>query len=311
MKPNLVICLSLWCSSFTAYAQTMPPAQATSVAVANDAAKPADYTLTTIHVESMGKPLPLRLHSSLTRNHQPGAVIVLFHGGGWTEGEAAWMDNLAQQFVRQGMLAVAVEYRLARDGLTPFDALADARAAIRWLRREAARLHIHPEKIVALGTSAGAHLAAATAVFDEATGSDISAMPNALILRSPAIATSQSAWFRQLVGGAAQAAALSPDLHLRRGLPPSLLLQGEQDNLTPAADAKRFCQHMQALGNLCRLKIYPDVGHLFTRNLTQQEQPDYRAIDQQVSQDAMQTSLAFLRELGFIPPASNTTAKSH
>src|SRR5690606_35747900 len=198
---------------------------------------------------SLGAKIGVRVFSPSRNNDQSRSAIVLFHGGGWNEGDASWMDAIATQYVNLGMVAISVDYRLARDGLTPFDAVADARSAIRWVRQEAVRLGVNPDKIAALGTSAGAHLAASTAIFDEPWGSDSSSVPNALVLRSPAISVARSTWFQKLSGGAPQAAALSPILHIRAGLPPMILLQGEEDNVTPASDARLFCQRMQERGN--------------------------------------------------------------
>jgi acetyl esterase len=231
------------------------------------------------------------------------SAIVLFHGGGWSEGDASWMDPIAEGYATLGLVAISVGYRLSRDGVTPFDAVADARNAIRWVRRESSRLRIDPNKIVALGTSAGGHLAASTAVFDEPFGSDVSSMPNAVVLRSPAVSVAKSRWFQKLSGGAAQAAALSPVLHVRSGMPPMIVLQGEEDSVTPASGAREFCQRMQERGNTCTLKLYPGVGHLFTRNLANQEVPDYTAIDRDVSRDAGEAAIAFLRAHGFIAAA--------
>jgi dienelactone hydrolase len=83
-----------------------------------------------------------------------------------------------------------------------------------------------------------------------------------------------------------------------------ILLQGEQDNVTPASGARDFCQRMQERGNTCTLKLYPDVGHLFTRNLASQEVPDYAAIDREVSKDAGDAAVAFLIQHGFMADAS-------
>ena len=229
-------------------------------------------------------------------------AIVLFHGGGWSEGEAAWMDGLAARFVEHGLVALSVDYRLSRDGVTPFDAVADSRNAIRWVRDNADRLGIDPTRVAALGTSAGAHLAASAAVFDERWGNATSGAPDLLVLRSPAIAVADSTWFQRLAGGTAQAAALSPDLHVRAGLPPMLLLQGDADNVTPAAGARTFCQRVEQAGGTCELELYPGVGHLFTRNLEQQEIPDYSAIDRDVSRDASEKTIAFLARHDFFDP---------
>lgn len=231
-------------------------------------------------------------------------ALVLFHGGGWTEGEAGWMDGVAEQYARLGFVTVSVEYRLSGGATTPFDAVADARNAIRWVRREATRLGVDPHKVAALGTSAGAHLAAAAAVFDEPWGDAHSSVPNALVLRSPAVSVEGSAWFQKLAGGASKAAALSPVLHVRAGLPPMLLLQGAEDNVTLASDAKRFCERMEQQGNVCELTVYPGVGHLFTRNLSNQEVPDYGAIDRAVSLQASEAGVAFLTRLGLVGAAN-------
>ena len=233
----------------------------------------------------------------------PRAAIVLFHGGGWSVGDASWIYPTARVLAGQGMVAIAVDYRLSdQKTVTPFDSVADARAAIRWVRANAGALGIDPEKVAAGGISAGGHLAAATAVFDEPGGAPQSARPDLLVLWSSAVAVSEDGWFTRLSGGPAQAAALSPDRYIRAGLPAAILLQGTEDSVTPAAGAKRFCKRMQQAGNTCELVLYPGVGHLFTHNLQQQENPDYKAIDREIDDDADRKAIAFLRKHGFIAP---------
>lgn len=250
--------------------------------------------------DSGGARVDVRITEPMGASARSRPAILLFHGGGWSEGEASWMDAVAEQYAALGFVAVSVEYRLSKDGVTPFDAVEDARNAIRWVRADAVRLGIDARRVVALGTSAGAHLAASTAIFDEPSAGVPSSVPDALVLRSPAVSVEASGWFRRLAGGRAQAAALSPSLHIRRGLPPMLLLQGAEDNVTPAADARVFCDRMRAQGNTCELEIYPGVGHLFTRNLGHQEIPDYASIDRPVGDAAHKATLAFLERHGFL-----------
>ncbi|MEJ6004913.1 alpha/beta hydrolase [Paucibacter sp. AS339] len=286
----------------------MKTAQAAFLAVLlvlGSPAKAADAATPTVEkITSQGAKIEVRVFYPINGGEKARSAVVLFHGGGWSEGDASWMDSIAEQYAELGLVAISVDYRLSRDGVTPFDAVADARNAIRWLRRESSRLRINPNKVVALGTSSGGHLAASTAIFDEPFGSDVSSIPNALVLRSPAVAVANSVWFQKLSGGVAQAASLSPVLHVRSGLPPMILLQGELDNVTPASGAIEFCRRMQDRGNTCKLKLYPGVGHLFTRNLADQEVPDYRAIDKDVTKDASDAAIAFLREHGFIADAN-------
>lgn len=108
--------------------------------------------------------------------------------------------------------------------------------------------------------------------------------------------------FRKLAGGAAQAAALSPDLHVRHGMPPTVIVQGAEDTVTPADGARRFCDHLRRAHTTCELHVCDGVGHLFTRNLARQEEPDYTALDAGIRAQANAAIVAFLREPGFTRP---------
>ena len=75
------------------------------------------------------------------------------------------------------MVGISVEYRLLRQqGVSVFDAVADSRPAVRYLRAHAPALGIDPARIVVTGGSAGAHLAVGTALFDgiDTAGEDTS-----------------------------------------------------------------------------------------------------------------------------------------
>ena len=73
-------------------------------------------------------------------------------------GERQWYDGLIQQFAQRGYVAVTVTYRLAPK--YPFPAaIHDVKAAVRWLRGNAAKYHVDPDRIGMTGGSAGGHLA--------------------------------------------------------------------------------------------------------------------------------------------------------
>jgi acetyl esterase/lipase len=158
---------------------------------------------------------------------EPGAAqrsaIVLFHGGGWAMGEPEWAFSRARHFAERGMVAVAAQYRLSdQKEITPREAMADASAAIRWVRAQAGSLGIDPQRVAAYGWSAGAHLAASTAVFDAKTpGDGASAQPDALVLVSPAVSLGTDRWVQRLLMDRGSARDISPDEHVRKGLPSS------------------------------------------------------------------------------------------
>jgi acetyl esterase/lipase len=228
------------------------------------------------------------------REGEKANAILLFHGGGWSAGEPAWTFATAQRFADSGLVAVAVQYRLATGDVTPIDALDDACAAFAWIRSSANEFGLS-ELVAGYGVSAGGHLVAATVTVG-CPGDG--AGPDALLLWSPALDPVGDGWFARLLQGRAAAADLSPARHVGPLTPPTCIVHGEKDTLTPLAGVRRFCAAMDALGRRCELHLYPDVGHLLTRNLTNQESdfdPDPVARADGIAQHAR-----FLRSVGFV-----------
>lgn len=88
----------------------------------------------------------------------PFPAVLCIHGGGFRAGTRDGYDGLVQQLAARGYVAVTVSYRLAPK--YPFPAaIHDVKAAVRWLRANAAKYHINPDRIGVTGGSAGGHLA--------------------------------------------------------------------------------------------------------------------------------------------------------
>jgi acetyl esterase/lipase len=197
---------------------------------------------------------------------RPRAAIVLFHGGGWVVGEPAWAFGRAQHFAEHGMVAVAAQYRLSdQKEITPLDAMDDARAAIRWVRSHASDLGVDPNRLAAYGWSAGGHLAACAAIFNKVPAdAKVSCAPNALVLMSPAVSVGSDGWVRRLLGSKGEPRDISPDEHVRPGLPPTVIVEGRQDTVTPLPGVQLFTDRMKSAGNRCELYVFDGAGHLFT-----------------------------------------------
>jgi acetyl esterase/lipase len=84
-------------------------------------------------------------------------AIVCIHGGGWAMGGKEPWDAACRVVAHQGYVAITVNYRLAPKYRFPAQ-LVDVRTAVRWLRANAARLKVDPDRIGAIGDSAGGHL---------------------------------------------------------------------------------------------------------------------------------------------------------
>jgi acetyl esterase len=225
-----------------------------------------------------------------TSDKRPCFLII--HGGGWTGMEPRRMFPFAADFAKLGMVGISVQYRLAnpKTGVTVFDCVKDARSSMRYVRAHAAELGIDPQKIVASGGSAGGHLAAATALFDdvnEATDDlKVSPMPNAMMLLFPVIDTSAEGYGNAKIGERWQ--EISPVHHVRAGVPPTLIFHGTADPTTPFKGAKLFQEEMQKAGNRCELDVNEGGVH------------GYLMRTQELYDDTMRKTEAFLKSLGLL-----------
>ncbi|MDE3254028.1 MAG: alpha/beta hydrolase [Bacteroidota bacterium] len=86
-------------------------------------------------------------------------AILIIHGGGWRSGNRSQHYALASYLANLGYACFTPEYRLSTEALFPA-AVYDLKAAIRWIRKEAANYAIDTSRIAALGFSAGGELAA-------------------------------------------------------------------------------------------------------------------------------------------------------
>ncbi len=221
----------------------------------------------------------LRLHIFKPQKRSTATAlpaVVFFFGGGWTSGTVTQFVPQSNHLAQRGMIAVVADYRVfGRHKTSAFEAIADAKSAIRWVRAHAAELGIDPDRIAAGGGSAGGHIALTAAVLDrfDDPGEDrrISSKPNALVLFNPVVDTTPEAGARTS-GSARETMAGrfgerardgSPIHHLSRDLPPTIILHGKADTTVPYASVERFCAEAAGLGNQCQLVGYDGATHGF------------------------------------------------
>ena len=284
----------------TGGATSAPPAKKPVTDYALRTAKELKPTRTVVYKKLPDRELELPLFEP--KGLQPGdrrPCFLAIHGGGWTAGTPDVVYCVASHFAERGWVGVSLRYRIQRAErkTTVFDCVRDGRSAMRYLRAHAAELGIDVDRIVAGGRSAGGHVAAGTALFDEVdeAGEDtkISCVPNALVLYSAVLDTSEQGYGKETIGERWE--ELSPLRHVRAGLPPTLVLHGIRDTTTPVAGAQAFADEMVKAGNRCELILNQRGNH------------SYMMRTQPLFAEAMEQTHAFLAKAGFtdpVPPAN-------
>ncbi|HYD00208.1 MAG TPA: alpha/beta fold hydrolase [Phycisphaerales bacterium] len=207
------------------------------------------------------------------------ACVVCIHGGGWAAGKRQELDELTRRLAAQGFVAATVSYRFAPAARSPAQ-VNDVAEAVRFLRVNAARFGIDPDRIGAVGFSAGGHLAMMLGVGDAGDGLGIegadgqpSGKVNAVVsffgptlLGANDFAPTTTKILDGLIGADAEgrterAKAASPVTYLSKGDAPMLLLQGTADPLVPATQATLMVEAMAKAGVPGRAEIIAGAGH--------------------------------------------------
>jgi serine/threonine protein kinase/dienelactone hydrolase len=112
-----------------------------------------------VYCDSVTPPLKLMLaRPNREGTFGPFPVIICFHGGGWMKGEKETNTDLLIELASHGYVAVAVSHRFAPKHKFPAQ-IHDAKRAVRWLRQNAGRFEIDPDRFAAMGYSSGGNLA--------------------------------------------------------------------------------------------------------------------------------------------------------
>ena len=186
---------------------------------------------------------------------QKHPAILMFFGGGFTNGTPLQFRTKGEYLASRGMVALTPDYRVkSRHQTSPRESIEDAKSAIRWARLNANALGIDPDRIVASGGSAGGTSAALTALSASYEPADedvsISSKPNALVLYNPALLVPQTG-----TPATPQDEVLTA-WKIGKNLPPMIFFFGTEDNLL--AGSRAVAKQAVEAGN--RAVIYTAAG---------------------------------------------------
>lgn len=250
---------------------------------------PREYTVEKDVVCGKGGDRDLKLDIAYPKGDGPFPVIVGIHGGAWRLGSRShlsttlpWFGNrsVIEYLASRGFVGVTVSYRLAPGAQYPA-MIEDCKAAVRWLRANAAKYHIDSDHIASWGYSAGGHLACLLGVTEPSDGlegkgghPEQSSKVQAVIdLFGPTDFTSAD-WkpdteekvFAPLLGGRLKDKPdlyrmASPVLLVRKGAPPHLIIHGTADKVVPIDQSKALAAKLKELNVPCRYIEMPGDGH--------------------------------------------------
>lgn len=214
-------------------------------------------------------------------------AIVIIHGGGWSGGEkrAAREINIGTTLAKNGYVGMSIDYALAtKEGTTPTwpQNLHDCKTAVRWLRANAERLHVDPERIGTIGGSAGGHLAAMLALTGAKDGLDPAGpygefpctVKCSVDLYGPVLWFEQRdiSMFRKTRTEAPELyRQASPLTYVDKNDPPLLILHGTGDKTVAVDDSKALDEALTKVGAEHQLVIVPDAPHSFHLEPKQQD----------------------------------------
>ena len=235
-------------------------------------------------VYGMAQGTPLLLDLAMPKaGAGPFPVVVFLHGGGWSEGNRQEMNHFIEGVAGLGYVGVTVAYRLVPAARFPAQ-LEDCKAAVRWLRANAAKYRINPKRIGVVGFSAGGHLASMLGVtggkeyFEGTAGNPgQSSRVQAVVSFFGLTDFSTRDWPRDLENGviepflggsfanhADEYRRASPITYVTSDAPPFLFFHGSEDKLVPVDQSKRLGEKLRNAGVFAEVNVLEGEGHGFT-----------------------------------------------
>lgn len=203
----------------------------------------------------------------------PRKAIVFFHGGGWVFGHAVEFHGACKRYTEKGFVTFSFEYRLSMNedesypnpAITPVECVKDARSAMRWVRENAERFNMDPERIAVGGQSVGGQLTLMTELADsinEVTDDlSISPRPNLMLLYSSTVNTMEAWCDRILQHKRKMIWDISPHHNIRKGMPAAIEFHGVDDHTVKLWTVRMFERKTKEFGNDFEVVTYEGRAH--------------------------------------------------
>jgi acetyl esterase/lipase len=235
----------------------------------------------------------LTLNAFIPQSDKPTAAIVHIHGGWWTGGRPSSKPGgrVFAAFTKHNVAIFSIKYRLGKNGGFP-ENIRDCRNAVRFVRKHAKRFNIDPERIGAMGGSAGGHLTMMVTLvpedFDDGgPTAGLEGVSAKVCMGFPWIGPTNmvNQWNESVEGqknnakpyhkvlfhgvepttpdGIKVYEKISPVTWARKGVPPILICDGEKDPIVPRTPGKALHKLLRDAGADSEYWVTIGGGHGF------------------------------------------------
>ena len=228
--------------------------------------------------------------------HMPACISI--HGGSWKEGDADGNAGFSVFLARQGMMVFDIDYRLTTEARWPAQ-IEDSKTAVRYVRSHCRENDVDPDRIMAAGGSAGAHLACLLAVLPqgkyegvgwEGVSSSVQAVLNVVgpvdlnfFVDSEKMRTTSHFYeegvqvIRMLAPSeegdlAAMLREMSPVSYVKPGVCPHCNCYGGIDEVVMYDQGEKYHRALTAAGCVSSLYIAEGRGHEFSDDMKERAQ---------------------------------------
>lgn len=250
------------------------------------------------------RPQKLDVYTSRTKAAAAKPLVIWVHGGGWYTGDQRgggiatasfrdWPASLAALAAR-GYVVASVAYRFSGEVKYP-EPIKDVKAAVRWLKTNAATYGADPNRVVIWGGSAGGHIAEVVGLSCNVAALEAPAMRNAdasscvngvidfygpsdfSLVQGQLVPGAPPSRFGDLLPGASgylgcdvvktctaeQLKASNPITYIDRQDPPFLIVHGDADGTVPVAQSRVLQDALVKGGVKSELMVIPKADHVF------------------------------------------------
>lgn len=201
-------------------------------------------------------------------------AVVVIHGGSWKSGDRKQLGLYAASLARRGYVAYAVEYRLAPKHPWPAQ-WEDVRDAVLWLKKNAATQGIDPDRVGAIGYSAGGHLATMLATIGQLSADPDQPGLNAGVRCVAAGGAPcdfsnmppENTFLKYWLGATRKEKPevylhASPLQQVSKATAPIFFFNGSLDMVVRPNSARSFSEKLIAMGIDSALHLVPGAGHI-------------------------------------------------